>query len=188
MQKIQYKIEFFSDWHCGSGLCSGTDMDSLVLRDQDGFPYIPGKSIKGLLREAAESLYLYSQDIEWKKFLETCFGLETDKQKNNFSQQGVCYFSNAEIEENLRIRLKKDEKQRFLFRKIYSTAIENSGQAKNHSLRSMEVAVPLVLWGEIAGYPEGHKQKMIQCMEWIKRLGTNRNRGLGRCRMEEKTA
>ena len=29
---IIYKIEFFSDWHCGSGLSSGADVDLLVVK------------------------------------------------------------------------------------------------------------------------------------------------------------
>lgn len=53
---ITYKIEFFSEWHCGSGLSAGADTDALVIKDSEGFPYIPGKTLKGLFREAIEEL------------------------------------------------------------------------------------------------------------------------------------
>ena len=53
---IKYKVIFFTDWHCGSGLAAGADVDALVIKDSDGLPYIPGKTMKGLLREAAEEI------------------------------------------------------------------------------------------------------------------------------------
>ena len=53
---IKYKIKFYSDWHCGSGLSSGADLDLLVIKDKDGLPFVPGKTIKGLLLEAVEEI------------------------------------------------------------------------------------------------------------------------------------
>ena len=55
MSTIKYEIEFFSNWHCGSGLAAGADVDALVIKDQEGLPYIPGRTLKGLLREAGLS-------------------------------------------------------------------------------------------------------------------------------------
>ena len=54
--KIKYKIEFHTDWHCGSGLAAGADVDALVVKDKNGMPFIPGKTIKGLVREAVEEI------------------------------------------------------------------------------------------------------------------------------------
>ena len=54
MKDLNIKIEFFSPWHCGSGLSAGADADSLVIKDINGLPFIPGKTIKGLIREAVE--------------------------------------------------------------------------------------------------------------------------------------
>ena len=54
--RIDYSIEFFSYWHCGSGLAAGADVDELAIKDGDGLPYVPGRTVKGLLRDAAESL------------------------------------------------------------------------------------------------------------------------------------
>lgn len=55
--KIKYQIQFHSYWHCGSGLAAGAGVDALVVKDADGLPFVPGKTIKGLLREAMEELY-----------------------------------------------------------------------------------------------------------------------------------
>ena len=48
--RIDYSIEFFSYWHCGSGLAAGADVDELAIKDGDGLPYVPGRTVKGLLR------------------------------------------------------------------------------------------------------------------------------------------
>ncbi|NUM36377.1 MAG: CRISPR-associated protein [Candidatus Brocadiae bacterium] len=185
--EILYAIHFYSDWHCSSGLTSGTDADSLAIRDQDSLPYIPGKTIKGLLREAASIFAEFSEDQEeWKQFLQKCFGKQSDKE-NNQSQEGICYFSNAELSKAVKVKLLENQKSplRLIFRKIASTAIEDDGQAKEHSLRKMEVTVPLVLFGQIQDCPDEYKDKMRSCLQWVKRLGVNRNRGLGRCDIKE---
>lgn len=31
--RIDYSIEFFSYWHCGSGLAAGADVDELAIKD-----------------------------------------------------------------------------------------------------------------------------------------------------------
>jgi CRISPR/Cas system CMR subunit Cmr4 (Cas7 group RAMP superfamily) len=58
---IEYQIEFFSEWHCGSGLAAGADVDALVVKDKDKLPFVPGKTIKGLIREAADVLTLFGE-------------------------------------------------------------------------------------------------------------------------------
>ena len=52
---IDYTICFFSPWHCGSGTSAGADVDELVVKDKNGMPYIPGKTLKGLIREAVDN-------------------------------------------------------------------------------------------------------------------------------------
>lgn len=186
MEKIIYEIEFFSDWHCGSGLNAGADLDALCIKDINGLPFVPGKTIKGLLREAAELIFGKNSD-----FTEKCFGKETSKQENGNSPEqiskGACYFSNAELSGELQKSLKDDNKKKaLLYRKLSSTAIEESGTAKEHSLRKIEVVVPLCLYGEITDIPtEAEREKLTKCLKYIKSLGINRKRGLGRCIIKE---
>ena len=56
MATLHYSITFHGDWHCGSGMAAGAELDALVIKDGRGLPYIPGKTIKGLFREQAEML------------------------------------------------------------------------------------------------------------------------------------
>ena len=67
MNDIKYKITFLTDWHCGSGLAAGADVDALVVKDKERLPYVPGKTMKGLVREAVECWHKWIVKIELKK-------------------------------------------------------------------------------------------------------------------------
>ena len=69
-----------------------------------------------------------------------------------------------------------------LFTSVSSTAIDDAGIAEEHSLRRTEVALPCVMVGEILNLPNDGGKLMSDSMAFVKRLGANRNRGLGRCR------
>ena len=88
MSTIKYKIEFFSNWHCGSGLAAGADVDSLVIKDQNRLPYIPGRTLKGLFRDAATIL---SDDEDT---IGVIFGVSGDKEDH---KTGCAFFGNATI-------------------------------------------------------------------------------------------
>jgi CRISPR/Cas system CSM-associated protein Csm3 (group 7 of RAMP superfamily) len=179
MSKIKYTIKFFTDWHCGSGLSSGADLDLLVIKNKDKLPFIPGKTIKGLLREAVEEIQVYSDS---KFDLIEIFGAETNIKKGiNGDKQGCCFFKNAELKEDLQEAIVSNKLQDYLYRSVASTAINEDGIADDHSLRKMEVTVPCELEGEILDVPEEFVSIIENGLKFIKRLGQNRNRGLGRC-------
>lgn len=53
--KLKLSIRFSSKWHTGSG--EGNILtDRLLQRDARGFPYIPGSTLKGVIRENCEKL------------------------------------------------------------------------------------------------------------------------------------
>jgi len=191
---IHYKIKFYSDWHCGSGLSSGVDLDLLVIKDKDGLPFVPGKTIKGLLVEAVDEINALSEQ-KFNDEVKEVFGVFDKKEK---ALQGCCFFTNATIEKELGEAVKKGQIQAHLFRTIASTAINENGIAEEHSLRKMEVTIPCELVGEILFVPDrffvknqtgemeasGFGERLVEGLKFIKRLGQNRNRGLGRCSFE----
>ena len=195
---IKYKITFYSDWHCGSGLSSGADLDLLVIKDKDKMPFIPGKTMKGLIREAIEDLK--ELDVKYKtKDLISILGAEAKVKVNkeseadiednsgnelSFDKQGCCFFKNAELEDNLKIHVKNNNLQDFLYHSIASTAIGEDGVADEHSLRKIQVTVPCELTGEILDVPQDYFDLFSDALSFIKQLGQNRNRGLGRCSIE----
>lgn len=178
MMDIHYEIKFHSDWHCGSGLAAGADVDALVIRDDDNLPFIPGKTVKGLMREAAE--YISSLDSQYEKLdLAEMFGKfdpETDQMI-----KGRAFFSNAELPESERNAIIANNLQRFMYRRISSTAIGSAGVADEGSLRRIEVVVPCRLEGDILDVDKKFSELIEAAFQYIKRMGQNRNRGLGRC-------
>ena len=164
---MKYKITFLDYWHLSSGLSAGARLDSTVVKDADDIAYVPGKTIKGLLREMVETFD--------KTFAQKCFGDEG-------VLQGSCYFSNASLDEATKKEIIKDQLQNNLYDEIASTKIGDDGIAEDGSLREIEVVVPLTLYGEIEHCED--EEKIIKAMKMIKRMGLNRNRGLGRCRFD----
>ena len=169
---IKYSIEFHTDWHCGSGLAAGADVDALVVKDEKGMPFVPGKTVKGLLREAVEELYETNSDLR------KAFGFFDDKED---MVKGCMFFTNAELNKEEYDAIVSNDVVRFMYRDIASTAIDDDGIAKDHSLRKMEVVVPCTLHGEVLNVPNELADEIIDAMKFIKRMGQNRNRGLGRC-------
>jgi len=166
---MKYKIEFFDYWHLGSGMSAGAKLDSLVVKEK-GLPYVPGKTVKGLLRDMVE-------EIDSAKVAKI-FGSEGSDMSEN-------YFSNATLSDSTEEHLLLNKHLvKHLYSSISSTKIEKNGIAKDSSLREIEVVVPLTLYGEIECVDEETETLLANAMSMIKQIGLNRNRGLGRCQFK----
>ena len=53
MKKTTVWVDFsiLSYWHAGSGQGRSAVSDALVQNDRNGLPFLPGRTVKGLLRE-----------------------------------------------------------------------------------------------------------------------------------------
>lgn len=89
-QNITFAIQFYSPWHCGSGLSAGADVDELVIKDKNGMPFVPGKTIKGLMREAAENYLVYTREEKLMPLIATTFG--TQATDNETGKKGMHVF------------------------------------------------------------------------------------------------
>ena len=166
---LHYQLKFYDYWHLGSGLSAGAKLDSTVVKDRDNLPYAPAKTIKGLLREILEE---ENQDVE---FLHKC------------------YFANALLDESTKNEIVSNKFQNHLYDVIASTKIgeknrenEVEGIAVDDSLREIEVVIPMVLHGEILDiHSQEDYDNLKNALTKIKRMGLNRNRGLGRCAFSE---
>ena len=174
MSTIKYEIEFYSNWHCGSGLAAGADVDALVIKDGNGLPYVPGRTLKGLLREAISIL---SDD---KDTISTIFGVSGDEDNH---QIGSSFFGNATLPSTESKYIVEQGLAPHLYQTFASTSIDENGIAKDNTLRKIETVVPCKLEGEILNVPEDAVQIMEDAMNYIKRMGTGRNRGYGRCKI-----
>lgn len=189
MTTINYKITFYSEWHCGSGLAAGADVDLLVVKDPHGLPFVPGKTMKGLIREAVEDYLSFSGTESGERTnvsktdVSKLFGTAYDAESGTEGQAaGTLFFSNASLPQNESEAIVGSNTQKYLYRKVASTAIDDNGQARDHSLRKMQTVVPCTLEGKISGeMTDDEKEVITKSLGLIKRLGQNRNRGLGRC-------
>jgi CRISPR/Cas system CSM-associated protein Csm3 (group 7 of RAMP superfamily) len=187
MSSLIYQIEFFNYWHASSGLTGSTYADLLVNKTREGLPYIPGRTLKGLLREAAEILHVFQPELIHTPFIIDVFGeqpIKEDKEKELATKEAKAFFTNAMLSQHLSKEIIKNSDQSHLFEVLASTSIDGQkGIAKNGTLRQLEVTVPLTLYAVIEQFPDepGYQDMMQCCMKWVKRMGLNRTRGLGRC-------
>lgn len=176
---LHYKLTFHTDWHCGSGLGAGADLDTRVVRDAEGLPFLPGRTVKGLLRDAVNQLRAYAglplADDALVETFGRCGGEEKD------AQAAVSFFTDAQLDERERKQILALDLKDYLYRGISRTAIDAHGIAVAHSLRRMEVVAPCTLCGQIYNVPEEMCDELVEAMKYVKRLGMGRHRGLGRC-------
>jgi CRISPR/Cas system CMR subunit Cmr4 (Cas7 group RAMP superfamily) len=60
--EISYTLTFETPFHCGTGLRTAL-IDRTVVRDRDEYLYVPGSTIKGVVREHCERLeHMYRKD------------------------------------------------------------------------------------------------------------------------------
>ena len=106
MRDLKYEVEFYSIWHCGSGLAGGASKDATVLKDINNLPYIPGKTIKGLVREALENILSFSGKEDLYETLIQSLGNSKDhdlrsdvSDDSNAARKGITFFTNAVLDE-----------------------------------------------------------------------------------------
>ncbi|MFA0465419.1 RAMP superfamily CRISPR-associated protein [Vibrio breoganii] len=179
-------IDIESDWHVGSGEEAGAYADSLTLKSPSNLPYLPGKSLKGLLktylRLAMSNNWLSHDDFS------LLFGTEGQEQ----SSQGLLQVTNAELSSGEQVYLTSTPgATKCLYRVLQFTAIEHTSQvAKETSLRSMEVAVPMRLVAMISlntshpSFDSKHQASLLkivgQSAKLISNIGAKKYRGLGK--------
>lgn len=176
-QTINIIIQFSSFWHVGAGRSTGMDKDAIVRKDSNNLPILPGRTIKGLLKDQLPILSYASIDVIPSDFYQKIFGEGEDKEHGRASQ--VHFTSGRIIEANnipaIYVPL--------LYTRRSSTRIEDNGLAKNSSLRVKELTIPITLVATIYNFPSGdvYLRTLKQLCGLVKKAGLNRNRGLGRC-------
>jgi CRISPR-associated protein Csx10 len=75
---FQLQLKMRSDWHVGSGYGRPGDVDALVVRDGDDLPYVPAKTLTGILRDACEQV-AFGLDhplgtVAWSDWIDPIFG------------------------------------------------------------------------------------------------------------------
>lgn len=191
MTDLLIKIEFHSPWHCGSGLAAGSDIDALVITDPNGIPYVPGKTLKGIVRQAVEEYIRFSgiaESVEDGKTVaeRVCGVFGEESSSDDVRPCGIAHFSNATLADDEYCRIAGDKALKsHLFNKVTSTSIDDNGIARDHSLRSLQTVVPCTLYATIRDVDNAVADIVTKSLGMIKHLGQKRHRGLGRCTISE---
>jgi hypothetical protein len=189
-------IAIHSYWHPGTGRGSGFYLDAMTHTGADGLPRLPGRTVKGLLRDAlwrAETWGWTKVPIDTTEML---FGSKP-KQDSNLSEPGQLRVADATLPDDVADYLSRTAAGRQLipnlYREHFSTAIEHhTGVVSERSLRGMQVVVPLTLTAELSVMPGQDAQRKLPA-DWYDRLtavlplipavGAYRTRGFGRAQL-----
>jgi CRISPR-associated protein Csx10 len=182
------EIEFLSDWHVGSGAGIPGSVDMTVLKDADGIPYVPGRTITGMLRDSAAFIAGARDNAEggtkWMEAFKSLFGgRQTQGEKIMPAKIGI---GNAVFSEELKNILKYHEGLRqALF--IVQPGIKinrETGRAKDdHLFFREEVRGGCTLRANIHSeitLPE-EERLLKDAVRATQRIGGHRRRGGGRC-------
>lgn len=186
-------IDIQSYWHPGTGRGSGFHLDAVTHTGPDGLPRLPGRTLKGLLRDA---LYRAEQ-WDWAQVragtTEALFGpLVTEA---NPPHPGLLRISDATLPAEVTAYLTTEAGRSLipgLYREHFSTAMDiATGVATGRSLRGMQIVVPLMLEARIAeipgvaGWPDW-RDCLGAVLPLVTAVGAHRSRGFGRAHLRWK--
>jgi CRISPR/Cas system CSM-associated protein Csm3 (group 7 of RAMP superfamily) len=196
-QTIEFQI--LTWWHPGTGRGDGAVADAVAHRGEDELPLVPGRTVKGLVRDACacaaqagilsadEIVALFgsgpprdtSADTRVPQLEEARF--HTKAGSLRFSSARLGQTRDKQTEWSSWARTNK-RSVRELTAYVASTEIEkDTGIAKDKTLRTIEVVVPLTLFAFVRGPESGPWEKIDQSLRlFLRKLGSHRNRGLGR--------
>jgi len=198
MKKYALKLELQSPTLAGSGAGFGAEINTDIVFDEIGIPFIPAKRIKGCLLDAAKEVEEMFRRAEIKTddlLIEKVFG------KTGYKESAPVYFSNLFIEDYAQNKSWLDyfskleeykhiiKRERILevFTEIrQQTEIDSdTGVASEHSLRTIRVLRKgATFLGDLQVNEQNEKivnTLLLACLNF-RRFGTKRNRGFGEVR------
>ena len=186
-------LHFMSPWHIGAAKTRGEWLDAVVMRDTDGLPYVPGRSLRGVLRDAAECLVAWGHWPE--EALRRLFGESpTAAGGPGRVEQGALRVTDAVIPAEQRAALitQVDPQSRdslLLITRTRTAMDPIRGVVKDQSLRTVEEVIPMTLCAEIGleapfDVLALHQERLASLMPLVLALGAGKTRGLGRVRFE----
>lgn len=193
---MNVKIELLTDAIFGSGASIPGGEDISVLSDEQGFPYLRGSTLKGLIRRAMQNYLVWTQkDMDrttndMDKMIDDLLGaIGDDKSVNNQRKIAVSDFILPEkvrslVCEELGTRLSKESiLDIYCFIRTF-TAITD-GKVKEGSLRNCRcITKGLIFYGTIECMEEDEAfiLEVLSCLKWIGSMST---RGFGKVKISK---
>ncbi len=189
LESLTLELEMLDYWHCGSGKGGCDYLGAQADRDSLGLPFVPGRLLKGLLRDALERCEAFGHAAPGSA--EALFGGRAGRGlASGPPQPGAVRVADARLPEPVRAWLRGAEAATFrqaLARELFAVAVdEATGGARDGRPRGMEAIVPLVLEAELRpvegrAVPSGWQEAIALALPLVGAVGAYRTRGLGRC-------
>ncbi len=186
-------IDIQSYWHPGTGRGSSFHLDAVTHTGPDGLPRLPGRTLKGLLRDAVYRAEQWDWPTVPPGSTEALFGpLGRDGQP---TRPGLLRVSDATLPDEVATYLATEAGNSLvsgLYREHFSTAIDAAtGVAASRSLRGMRVVVPLTLEALVAEIPgvaavPDWRTRLAAVFPLVTAVGAQRTRGFGRAHLRWK--
>ncbi len=195
MKTIKINIELKSDTLPGSGEGYGAVIDTDIVFDELGIPFIPAKRIKGCLKDSAREVKdilllsgnSYFTDIE--NSIKELFGLPGQNEASGFQFYNLfpeSYYQMTDwfkyLNYNYAEIFSKDSILDSFTSIRRQTEIDDKGVAVDHSLRTIRaIRKGLKFIGDILINTDNHESETLLALSCanLRRIGTKRNRGLG---------
>lgn len=180
------EIELLDFWHCGSGRGSNDFLDAVAGRDAAGLPFVPGRLLKGLLRDAVARYEAFGHAAVGST--EALFGTRHAAPEAP-RLPGRIRVGDARLPEVLRAWLRAPGGAAYrqaLARELFAATVDDTGKPRESGPRGLEVIVPVVLEAEllaIGDAPDGWRGLLAAALPLAGAVGAHRTRGLGRCAM-----
>jgi CRISPR-associated protein Csx10 len=204
--KFVIRLTMLSDWHVGSGTGRPGSVDRLIVRDGDGLPFVPAKTLRGIWRDACERLALALDEGvgAWCSLVDRVFGSQPALGKNDPTLrhedpsrqpiESTLTVRPARLNKAMRCLIEKDRRllEATTFVKPGVKIDRRRGRAQTDFLRFEELArVGTVLEAQ-CGLPShlpaeqrnAASALLIAGTKLVERLGGKRRRGPGRCSLE----
>ncbi len=178
--QLRFRLEFKSDWHVGAGHGLGVRADAAIQRDPDGIPIISGATLKGLFRDALHDLRTHSG--YGKDFPGMILG--------SAEIESVWQFSEARpVDDEQLPRLEPGDDHAHIVTGVRVQPATRS--AERGKLYQREMGSRALVFGfTIEGSWPTQELTDQEAVEWlvvaaryIRRLGSRRRRGAGKCRI-----
>ena len=207
-KRRRLKLTFKSDWHIGTGAGIPGSVDRQVLRDGDGLPYVPGKTLTGILRDAAEWAADARDQLEggnrWKETLFSLFGEQPENYYNRDiptpreARSAKIGVGSARLSEDVRRCVVNADRAGRDSGLVLSSALvqvrpgvkidPKTGRAlEKHLFSSERARWDCALYAEVAylnGDLEPDEEALLgDAIKAVRRIGGKRRRGAGVCRL-----